>query len=94
MTYAEGACRIRIDAAADHSAGVCLALEIAALFQAEHRGDPDLAPVILEITAPAAGQPAEAMERYYTIPIEVGLSTTPGIDVMRSTSFYVCPRHL
>src|SRR6266852_1504043 len=28
------------------------------------------------------------MERYYTIPIEVGLSTTPGVDIIRSTSFY------
>src|SRR5260370_7188007 len=28
------------------------------------------------------------MERYYTIPMEVGLSTTPGVDVIRSTSFY------
>ena len=28
------------------------------------------------------------MERYYTIPMEIGLYTTPGIDVIRSTSFY------
>lgn len=28
------------------------------------------------------------MERYYTTPIEIGLYTTPGIDVIRSTSFY------
>src|SRR6266852_1177818 len=28
------------------------------------------------------------MERYYTIPMEVGLSTTPGVDIIRSTSFY------
>src|SRR6202035_5274091 len=25
---------------------------------------------------------------YYTIPLEVGLSSTPGVDVIRSTSFY------
>jgi len=31
---------------------------------------------------------AEEMERYYTIPIEVGLAATPGVDVIRSTSFY------
>ena len=35
---------------------------------------PNPAPVILEITAQAAGQSAEEMERYYTIPIEVGLA--------------------
>ena len=28
------------------------------------------------------------MERYYTIPMEVGLSPTPGVDIIRSTSFY------
>jgi heavy metal efflux system protein len=28
------------------------------------------------------------MERYYTLPTEIGLYTTPGIDVIRSTSFY------
>jgi cobalt-zinc-cadmium resistance protein CzcA len=49
---------------------------------------PNPAPVILEITAQAAGQSAEEMERYYTIPMEVGLAATPGVDVIRSTSFY------
>ena len=49
---------------------------------------PNPAPVILEITAQAPGQSAEEMERYYTIPIEVGLAATPGIDIIRSTSFY------
>jgi cobalt-zinc-cadmium resistance protein CzcA len=49
---------------------------------------PSPAPVILEITAQSAGQSAEEMERYYTIPIEVGLAATPGVDVIRSTSFY------
>ncbi len=49
---------------------------------------PDPAPVILEITAQAAGLSAEEMEKYYTIPMEVGLYATPGIDTIRSTSFY------
>jgi heavy metal efflux system protein len=49
---------------------------------------PNPAPVILEITAQAPGLSAEEMERYYTRPIEIGLYTTPGIDVIRSTSFY------
>ncbi len=44
--------------------------------------------MILEITAQAPGLSAEEMERYYTRPIEIGLYTTPGIDVIRSTSFY------
>jgi cobalt-zinc-cadmium resistance protein CzcA len=49
---------------------------------------PNPAPVILEITAQSAGQSAEEMERYYTIPLEIGLAATPGVDVIRSTSFY------
>ncbi|MDU6377921.1 MAG: efflux RND transporter permease subunit, partial [Bradyrhizobium sp.] len=49
---------------------------------------PNPAPVILEITAQAPGLSAEEMERYYTIPMEVGLAVTPGVDVIRSTSFY------
>src|SRR3974390_3206699 len=49
---------------------------------------PNPTPIILEITAQAPGLSAEEMERYYTRPIEIGLYTTPGIDVIRSTSFY------
>ena len=49
---------------------------------------PNPAPVILEITAQAPGLSAEEMERYYTRPMEIGLYTTPGIQVIRSTSFY------
>jgi cobalt-zinc-cadmium resistance protein CzcA len=49
---------------------------------------PNPTPVILEITAQAPGLSAEEMERYFTIPTEIGLYTTPGIDVIRSTSFY------
>ena len=49
---------------------------------------PNPAPVILEITAQSAGLSAEEMERYYTIPMEVGLAATPGVNNIRSTSFY------
>ena len=61
---------------------------LAALWKLNIEAYPNPAPVILEITAQAAGQSAEEMERYYTIPIEVGLAATPGVDVIRSTSFY------
>ena len=44
--------------------------------------------MILEITAQAAGLSAEEMEKYYTIPMEVGLYPTPGVVNVRSTSFY------
>jgi cobalt-zinc-cadmium resistance protein CzcA len=49
---------------------------------------PNPSPVVLEITAQAAGLSAGEMERYYTIPIENGLYTVPSIQVIRSTSFY------
>ncbi len=49
---------------------------------------PNPTPVILEITAQAPGLSAGEMERYYTTPIENGLYTVPGVEVIRSTSFY------
>lgn len=49
---------------------------------------PNPAPVILEITVQSPGLSAEEMERYYTRALEVGLATTPGVDNIRSTSFY------
>ncbi len=49
---------------------------------------PNPAPVILEITAQSAGLSAEEMERLFTIPLEVGLAVTPGLNSVRSTSFY------
>src|SRR3974390_1380821 len=49
---------------------------------------PNPAPFILEITAQAPGLSAEEMERYFTVPIEVGVAPTPGVDIIRSTSFY------
>ena len=61
---------------------------LAAFFKLNVEAYPNPAPVILEITAQAPGSSAEEMERYYTRPMEVGLATTPGIDNIRSTSFY------
>src|ERR1700728_3180155 len=61
---------------------------LAAFYKLNIEAYPNPTPVILEITAQAPGLSAEEMERYYTIPIEIGLYTTPGIDVIRSTSFY------
>ena len=49
---------------------------------------PNPAPVILEITAQAQGLSAEEMERYYTIPMEVGLAATPGVETIRSNTIY------
>ena len=59
-----------------------------AFFRLNIEAYPNPAPVILEITAQSPGLSAEEMERYFTVPIEVGLAATPGVDVIRSTSFY------
>jgi len=49
---------------------------------------PNPAPPILEIIAQNPGQSAEEIERYITIPIEVAIASTPGLDTVRSTSLY------
>ncbi len=64
------------------------AIGIMAFIKLNVEAYPNPAPVILEITAQSAGLSAEEMERYYTRPMEIGLATTPGVDNIRSTSFY------
>ena len=61
---------------------------VIAFFKLNIEAYPNPAPVILEITAQAPGLSAEEMEKYYTIPMEVGIYPTPGIVNIRSTSFY------
>jgi cobalt-zinc-cadmium resistance protein CzcA len=61
---------------------------VIAFFKLNIEAYPNPAPVILEITAQTAGLSAEEMERYYTIPMEIGLAITPGVENIRSTSFY------
>ena len=47
---------------------------------------PQPAPVIIEITAQQGGLSAEEMERYYTVPMEVGIYGTPYITRVKSAS--------
>lgn len=61
---------------------------VVAFYKLNIEAYPNPAPVILEITAQAPGLSAEEMERYYTVPMEVGIYPTPGIANIRSTSFY------
>ncbi|HQQ69724.1 MAG TPA: efflux RND transporter permease subunit, partial [Alicycliphilus sp.] len=65
-----------------------MGLGLLAFFKLNVEAYPNPAPVIIEITAQAPGQSAEEMERYYTRPMEIGLATTPGVENIRSTSFY------
>src|ERR1700704_4510030 len=49
---------------------------------------PDPAPPIIEIIAQYPGQSPEEMERYVTIPLEIAVSSTPGLRFIRSNPVY------
>src|SRR3977135_1401289 len=49
---------------------------------------PDPAPPIIEIIAQYPGQSPEEVERYVTIPIEIAVSSTPGLKFIRSNTVY------
>src|SRR5713226_7260364 len=49
---------------------------------------PDPAPPIIEIIAQNPGQSPEEMERYVTIPLEIAISSTPGLKFIRSNTVY------
>src|SRR3981189_1258603 len=49
---------------------------------------PDPAPPIVEIIAQYPGQSPEEMERYVTIPLEIAVSSTPGLKFIRSNTVY------
>src|SRR3979409_966866 len=65
-----------------------LALGYAAFTTLNIEAYPDPAPPIIEIIAQNAGQSPEEMERYVTIPIEIAVSSTPGLKFIRSTTVY------
>src|SRR5262247_2212381 len=49
---------------------------------------PDPAPPIIELIAQWPGQSPEEVERYVTIPIEIAVSSTPGLRFIRSNTVY------
>src|SRR5215475_6749488 len=49
---------------------------------------PDPAPPIIEIIAQWPGQSPEEVERYVTIPLEIAISSTPGLRYIRSNTVY------
>src|ERR1700681_1161801 len=65
-----------------------LALGYAAFTKLNIEAYPDPAPPIVEIIAQYPGQSAEEVERYVTIPLEIALSSTPGLNFTRSTTLY------
>src|SRR6202451_4343503 len=61
---------------------------VIAFFKLNIEAYPNPAPVILEITAQTSGLSAQEMERYYTIPMAIGLAVTRGVEHIRWPSFY------
>src|SRR5271163_3708367 len=49
---------------------------------------PNPVPPLVEIITQPDGWSAEEVERYVTIPLEIGLSGMPGLDHMRSQSIF------
>src|ERR1700694_2822936 len=49
---------------------------------------PDPSPPMMEVITQNPGQSAEEIERYVTIPIEVGVAGMPGLRHVRSISLY------
>src|SRR5215468_6383753 len=49
---------------------------------------PDPTPPIIEIIAQWPGQSPEEVERYVTIPIEIAVSSTPGLKFIRSNTVF------
>jgi len=65
-----------------------LALGCAAFRTLNIEAYPDPAPPIIEIIAQWPGQSPEEVERYVTVPIEIAVSSTPGLKFIRSNTVY------
>src|SRR5215207_2115314 len=68
--------------------GAFLALGYAAFRTLNIEAYPDPAPPIIEIIAQWPGQSPEEVERYVTVPIELAVSSTPGLKFTRSNSVF------
>src|SRR5258705_1860886 len=68
--------------------GAFIALGYAAFTSLNIEAYPDPAPPIIEIIAQWPGQSPEEVERYVTIPLEIAVSSTPGLKFIRSNTVY------
>jgi cobalt-zinc-cadmium resistance protein CzcA len=69
-------------------AGVLLVAGLLAFRALPIEAYPNPVPPMVEIIAQPPGWSAEEVERYVTIPLEIGLSGVPGLDHVRSQSLY------
>src|SRR5215210_2902071 len=65
-----------------------LAIGFGAFYSMNIEAYPDPSPPIIEIIAQWPGQSPEEVERYITIPIEIAVSSTPGLKYIRSNTVY------
>src|SRR3954465_11431301 len=68
--------------------GAFLGIGYAAFTTLNIEAYPDPAPPIIELIAQWPGQSPEEVERYGTIPIEIAVSSTPGLKYLRSNTVY------
>src|ERR1700691_2557868 len=61
---------------------------LAAFHQLPIEAYPNPVPPLVEVIAQPPGLSAEETERYYTVPLEIGLSGMPGLDHIRSQSLF------
>src|SRR5215468_813301 len=67
---------------------VFVGIGIAAFSAMNIEAYPDPAPPIIEIIAQWPGQSPEEVERYVTIPLEIAVSSTPGLKYVRSNTVF------
>src|SRR4051794_18728550 len=65
-----------------------IALGLVAFTNLNIEAYPDPAPPIIEVIAQWPGQSPEEVERYVTIPIEIAVSSTPGLKFIRSNTVF------
>src|ERR1700737_1668694 len=61
---------------------------VAGFSQPNIEGYPDPAPPLVDIVTQSAGQSAEEIERYITIPIEVQMAGIPHVSTARTISLF------
>jgi len=61
---------------------------VTAFFRLNIEAYPDPVPPLVDIVTQNPGQSAEEIERYITIPIEVGVATAPYLNAMRTISLF------
>lgn len=68
--------------------GVIIVVGVAAFMQLNIEAYPDPVPPLVDIVTQSAGQSAEEIERYITIPIEIQMAGIPHVTAVRSVSLF------